>query len=158
MSKRSRRRSPRNFPPYQIVSIANYPVEDADSESTTDPLSADDDAEQNWLGTDSTSTSSDFDEEKTTRKPAGSWPELTDSILRGQTIITTRSVFYFIVLGWLAVASWLYIQDNQMDRLQTEDGILQFFLKFGYFSVIFLAALFLILISSVLGRKKTSQR
>ncbi len=134
--------------------ISNYSMGDVDIESTTDPFYEGETVGQRWMNSDQTATSNLDVEEEVGSSPK-SWPEFADRVVQGKITIPTRTVFYIMTLGWFAVASWLYVQDNQLERLQTGGGINQFFLKFGYYSAMYVVAVIIIAISSVFKAKQS---
>lgn len=134
--------------------ISNYAISEMDIQSTSDPYYATGTIGQRWTNPDQTATSDVTEDEKVEERSPQSWPEFADRVVQGKISIPTRTVFYIITLGWFAVASWLYAQDNQMERLQTTGGLYQYFVKFGYYSFLYLMAVIIIGISSIIRERK----
>ena len=103
---------------------------------------------QAWNGPDSTIAPRINDTDQEGNYP-NQWPGFAEKFLRGQIIISRQAIFFFLTLLFFGVLSWLYIQDNQIGRLDEPAGIKWFFIKSSFYFIINFFASIVIFISSI---------
>ncbi|MDQ3565233.1 MAG: hypothetical protein M3436_14205 [Pseudomonadota bacterium] len=117
MAKRSRKRLP-------SAEVASSDPE-INPDATLGPGASLDGTREAWKDRESTNAPVVGEEEPSPVYAQG-YPELIDRLLRDQIPFRSRFVYLVLVLGWFAVVSWLFVQDNQAGLLRTTEGIVWF--------------------------------
>jgi hypothetical protein len=112
---------------------------------------------QTWMGPDSTNAPKigETDQEDNNQTE---WPGLAERFLKGQINISRQAIFILVTLLWFGALSWLYINDNNIGRLNDAEGIKWFFIKSSFYSIIYILALIMIFISSFRGKKANKRQ
>jgi hypothetical protein len=82
---------------------------------------------------------------------AANWSEFTEKGLRGKIQIAPSTVFMALILVWVGFVGWLFVNDNELGRLDSVVGINWFIYKMGILSVFFLIGFLLLFIYSLIA-------
>jgi len=153
MAKNYNRRHHNAFQAPRQLTAGNY--EDSDNvlnpDVTLGPLQTKITTTQTWMGPDSTNAPKISETDQEGKYPS-EWPGLAEKFLKGQINISRQAIFFLLTLLWFGVLSWLYINDNEIGRLDGANGIEWFFIKSSFYSIIYILASIMIYISSIKGK------
>lgn len=139
MAKRSRKRTPREEPIVQkAIPIAS--TEDLITGDQTLPPEGNEGFPdgRTWYEKGTTATSPDDEDEMVAVGTHVSYPSLIGNFLAGTQPISWKRileiVFFLLIIAYPGVTGWMFIQDNGGGKLDTIDGLHQFWVKFTYLS------------------------
>lgn len=108
---------------------------DIHPDATLDPMTHDEETLPSWQSPKSTNAPEVGEPEDEESHFASGIVELIDKFLHGRVPIKTRTVLFLVAVGWFAFISWLFLQDNQVGKLDTIEGMKWFWCKSGIYSL-----------------------
>lgn len=93
-----------------------------------------------WVGRETTSAPNvgEKDKDETQGEFAKGSAELFDKFLHGKVNITPKTVWLILTILWFGFISWLYLQDNQLNRISDISGLKWFGVKSGFYTAAYL--------------------
>lgn len=149
MTKRSKKSSKQKGQFLHPQAASNEP--EINPEATIGPEASMDATSTGLLSTDSTNAPV-ISKVQEVDEYSSSSAEMFERFLKGQMVLRPRSVFLILTLCWFGIISWLFLQDNQLDRLVSSGGMKWFGVKAGLYTVFYLIVAGIIWISSFLFR------
>jgi len=128
MAKKARRKGPQK----QNQLATSLP--DIHPEATLGPESSLEATDDYWIGRDTTSAPQVGEEEEPESEYAKGSAELIDKFLHGKVHVTPKTVWLILTLLWFGIISWLYLQDNQLNRISDITGLMWFGVKAGLYT------------------------
>lgn len=118
----------------KINQLASSLPEINPDEATLGPESSLESTGDYWIGRDTTNAPQvGKEEEKPAPYARGSW-ELLDKFLHGEIRIPPKTIWLILTLLWFGFISWLYLQDNQANRISNISGVKWFCVKAAIYS------------------------
>lgn len=91
-----------------------------------------------WIGRETTNAPQVGEEEEKAAPYAKGSAELFDKFLHGGIRFRPKTIWLMLTLLWFGFISWLYLQDNQTNRISDINGIKWFAVKAGLYTALYI--------------------